>query len=65
MSLDGNFSLVRKASSGRSLLPPKHGAVLFLDDKEVKEFVDSHSATEKPVNSVSVYYLLSDFFTYI
>ncbi|KAI8511855.1 hypothetical protein Bbelb_109550 [Branchiostoma belcheri] len=31
--LDGNFGLVRKASSGTSIVPPHHGSRLFLEDE--------------------------------
>jgi len=56
MSLDGNFSLVRKSSAGRSIDPPTHDSDdnhLFLADDKVKAFVDSYNSIQKPLNLVS------------
>lgn len=46
-SFDGNFGLVRKRSSGKSLQPPKHGNRVFLEDDLVSEFVSGCDAAGK------------------
>ncbi|XP_078659031.1 uncharacterized protein LOC144904191 isoform X1 [Branchiostoma floridae x Branchiostoma belcheri] len=40
--LDGNFGLVRKASSGTSIVPPHHGSRLFMEDEVVKTFLEKY-----------------------
>ncbi len=54
VAMDGNFGLVRKKSSGRSVEPPKHGARLFLCDEEVKQAVASCDNDSKVGDGVSL-----------
>jgi len=58
VSLDANFGLVRKQSSGRSTEPPKHGDLAFLSDDAAKEFVDGYNARQKPDDQVSSIFLI-------
>ncbi|XP_078608414.1 uncharacterized protein LOC144880223 [Branchiostoma floridae x Branchiostoma japonicum] len=46
--LDGNFGLVRKASSGTSIAPPHHGSRMFVKDEVVKTFLSSYKDESKP-----------------
>ncbi|XP_019643775.1 PREDICTED: uncharacterized protein LOC109484857 [Branchiostoma belcheri] len=48
ISLDGNFGLVRKKSSGTSSEPPLHGTSVFLDDDAVQDYMASYDDTSKP-----------------
>lgn len=41
VAIDGNFGLVHKKSSGRSLEPPKHMGRLFIPTEEVQQAIDS------------------------
>nr|XP_054764646.1 uncharacterized protein LOC129271292 [Lytechinus pictus] len=42
ISLDANFGLVRKKSSGQSYHPPNHATDLFVGDDEVHTFVEEY-----------------------
>ncbi|XP_035665583.1 uncharacterized protein LOC118408831 [Branchiostoma floridae] len=53
VAIDANFGLVRKASSGVSSAPPLQGTSMFLDDKEVKEFLSEYSDEAKPPEDCS------------
>ncbi|XP_078661810.1 uncharacterized protein LOC144905876 [Branchiostoma floridae x Branchiostoma belcheri] len=53
VAIDANFGLVRKASSGVSAAPPLHGTTMFLEDSEVKEFLDMYHDEEKPPEDCS------------
>ncbi|KAI8514450.1 hypothetical protein Bbelb_070410 [Branchiostoma belcheri] len=53
VAIDGNFGLVRKASSGVSSGDPLHGTTLFFDDEKVKEFVNNYRDDEKPAEDCS------------
>ncbi|XP_078684926.1 uncharacterized protein LOC144918245 [Branchiostoma floridae x Branchiostoma belcheri] len=53
IAIDGNFGLVRKASSGVSSAPPLHGESMFLDDEELKEFLSTYHDQEKPSEDCS------------
>ncbi|CAH1273365.1 Hypp5105 [Branchiostoma lanceolatum] len=48
ISLDGNFGLVRKKSSGTSSAPPLHGTSVFLDDDVVQAFMATYGDASKP-----------------
>lgn len=54
MSMDANFSLVHKKTSGKGagLENTRHGNQKFSDDKDVYDFVESHSVS-KTSSSVS------------
>ncbi len=45
VTLDANFGLVRKQSSGTSAVEPLHGTRMFVDEKDVEE---SHLDSSKP-----------------
>ncbi|XP_066300410.1 uncharacterized protein [Branchiostoma lanceolatum] len=54
IAIDGNFGLVRKASSGVSSAPPLHGESMFLDDDKLKEFLVKYKQDqEKPSEDCS------------
>ncbi|KAI8515552.1 hypothetical protein Bbelb_063650, partial [Branchiostoma belcheri] len=48
VSLDANFGLVRKRSSGRSSAGPLHQSRYFLPEDDVKEFMSTYSEDSKP-----------------
>eukprot|EP00058_Branchiostoma_floridae_P000616 XP_002586104.1 hypothetical protein BRAFLDRAFT_110006 [Branchiostoma floridae] len=48
VAIDANFGLVGKTSSGVSSAPPLQGTTMFLDDNEVKEFLNEYSDEGKP-----------------
>eukprot|EP00058_Branchiostoma_floridae_P012277 XP_002597765.1 hypothetical protein BRAFLDRAFT_77332 [Branchiostoma floridae] len=48
VAIDANFGLVRKTSSGVSSAPPLQGTTMFLDDNEVKEFLNKYNDEGKP-----------------
>ncbi|XP_064645782.1 uncharacterized protein LOC135499073 [Lineus longissimus] len=47
ISMDGNFGLVRKKSSGVSFSEPKHAGHFFSNQSEVDEFVQKHNGNMK------------------
>ncbi|XP_064645355.1 uncharacterized protein LOC135498820 [Lineus longissimus] len=47
ISMDGNFGLVRKKSSGVSFSEPKHAGHFFSNQSEVDEFVQKHNGSMK------------------
>jgi len=47
MSFDGNFGLVHKRTSGRSLEQPLHGDRVFVDDNVVREFIAGYTREGK------------------
>ncbi|XP_066264562.1 uncharacterized protein [Branchiostoma lanceolatum] len=48
IALDGNFGLVRKSTSGKSIGPPLHGTTMFIDDGTVREFLDPYNDENRP-----------------
>ncbi|XP_035852925.1 uncharacterized protein LOC116055146 [Sander lucioperca] len=48
VTLDANFGLVRKQSSGTSVVEPFHGTRMFVDEKDVEEYLLSHLDSSKP-----------------
>ncbi|XP_064629391.1 uncharacterized protein LOC135488665 [Lineus longissimus] len=46
LSMDANFGLVRKKTSGESVAKPKHEGLYFLDQDEVDKFVRSSDISE-------------------
>ena len=52
-SMDACFGLVRKKSSGKSCLPPRHPCTMFYDQSTVDEFVDEYTSNAQQANSVS------------
>ncbi len=48
VTLDANFGLVRKQSSGTSAVEPLHGTRMFVDEKDVEEYLLSHLDSSKP-----------------
>lgn len=48
VTLDANFGLVRKQSSGTSAVEPLHGTRMFVDEKDVEELLLSHLDSSKP-----------------
>ncbi|XP_064637736.1 uncharacterized protein LOC135493966 isoform X2 [Lineus longissimus] len=48
ISMDANFGLVRKKTSGRSVEEPKHSGVYFVDQNEVDQFLKENSKTQPP-----------------
>ncbi|RXN16026.1 hypothetical protein ROHU_008483 [Labeo rohita] len=48
VTLDANFGLVRKQSSGTSAVEPLHGTRVFVDEKDVEEYLLSHLDSSKP-----------------
>ncbi|XP_073702528.1 uncharacterized protein [Garra rufa] len=48
VALDANFGLVRKQSSGTSAVEPLHGTRMFVDEKDVEEYLLSHLDSSKP-----------------
>lgn len=48
VTLDANFGLVRKQSSGKSVVEPLHGTRMFVDEKDVEEYLLSHLDSSKP-----------------
>ncbi|KAK9960457.1 hypothetical protein ABG768_008312 [Culter alburnus] len=48
VTLDANFGLVRKQSSGTSVVEPLHGTRMFVDEKDVEEYLLSHLDSSKP-----------------
>ncbi|XP_064633909.1 uncharacterized protein LOC135491738 [Lineus longissimus] len=48
ISMDVNFGLVRKKTSGRSVEEPKHSGVYFVDQNEVDQFLKENSKTQPP-----------------
>ena len=48
VTLDANFGLVRKQSSGTSVLEPLHGTSMFVAEKDVQEYLLSHPDGSKP-----------------
>lgn len=53
MSFDGNFGLVHKRSSGRSLEQPLHGDRVFVDDKVVREYMAGYTKEGKDGDAVN------------
>jgi hypothetical protein len=51
--VDGNFGLVRKASSGKDVNPPRMGPLYFADQADVDKFVASYdNKTKSDVSSL-------------
>lgn len=48
VTLDANFGLVRKQSSGASVVEPLHGTRMFVAEKDVQEYLLSHPDSSKP-----------------
>ncbi|XP_049331675.1 uncharacterized protein LOC111195712 isoform X3 [Astyanax mexicanus] len=48
VTLDGNFGLVRKQSSGASIDKPFHGNRMFIGDGRIEEYLSSHPENSKP-----------------
>ncbi|KAK2869371.1 hypothetical protein Q7C36_001242 [Tachysurus vachellii] len=48
VTLDANFGLVRKQSSGTSAVEPLHGTRMFVDEKDVEDYLLSHLDSSKP-----------------
>ncbi|XP_056604136.1 uncharacterized protein LOC130420674 [Triplophysa dalaica] len=48
VTLDANFGLVRKQSSGTSAIEPLHGTRMFVGEKDVEEYLLSHLDSSKP-----------------
>ncbi|XP_056095222.1 uncharacterized protein LOC130073689 [Rhinichthys klamathensis goyatoka] len=48
VTLDANFGLVRKQSSGTSAVEPLHGTRMFVNEKDVEEYLLSHLDSSKP-----------------
>ncbi|XP_028460440.1 uncharacterized protein LOC114572857 [Perca flavescens] len=48
VTLDANFGLVRKQSSGTSVVEPFHGTRMFVDENDVEECLLSHPDSSKP-----------------
>ncbi|XP_038568490.1 uncharacterized protein LOC119898352 [Micropterus salmoides] len=48
VTLDANFGLVRKHSSGTSAVEPLHGTRMFVNEKDVEEYLLSHLDSSKP-----------------
>ncbi|CAM4721750.1 unnamed protein product [Leuciscus chuanchicus] len=48
VTLDANFGLVRKQSSGTSLVEPLHGTRMFVAKNNVQEYLLSHPDNSKP-----------------
>ncbi|GAA6111800.1 uncharacterized protein LOC120485855 isoform X2 [Tachysurus ichikawai] len=48
VTLDANFGLVRKQSSGTSAVEPLHGTRMFVDEKNVEDYLLSHLDSSKP-----------------
>ncbi|XP_056604140.1 uncharacterized protein LOC130420676 isoform X2 [Triplophysa dalaica] len=48
VTLDANFGLVRKQSSGTSAVEPLHGTRMFVSEKDVEEYLLSHLDSSKP-----------------
>ncbi|KAJ8349418.1 hypothetical protein SKAU_G00245480 [Synaphobranchus kaupii] len=46
--LDGNFGLVRKASSGVSVGKPLHGARMFVPDQDIQAYLQANSDSSVP-----------------
>ena len=46
MSLDANFGLVRKKSSGHLIEEPKHPWTVYLGDQEVSDFTTQQDDTK-------------------
>lgn len=48
VTLDANFGLVRKQSSGTSLVEPLHGTRMFVAENNVQKYLLSHPDNNKP-----------------
>lgn len=48
VTLDANFGLVRKQSSGTSADEPLRGTRMFVDEKDEEEYLLSHLDSSKP-----------------
>ncbi|XP_040927240.1 uncharacterized protein LOC114857791 isoform X2 [Betta splendens] len=48
VTMDANFGLVRKRSSGSSLVEPLHGNRMFVREEDVQEYLSSHPDGSKP-----------------
>lgn len=48
VTLDANFGLVRKQSSGKSVVESLHGTRMFVPEKDVQEYLLSHPDGSKP-----------------
>lgn len=60
ISMDGNFGLVRKKSSGVSFSQPKHAGHFFTNQSGVDEFVQKHNGNMKKAGNVrSCYHMYS------
>jgi len=53
-SVDGNFGLCRKKSSGTSVRPPLHGQTMFFEQDEVDKYVESYGTIKVSLNKVCV-----------
>eukprot|EP00058_Branchiostoma_floridae_P012263 XP_002597751.1 hypothetical protein BRAFLDRAFT_77347 [Branchiostoma floridae] len=60
VAIDANFGLVRKTSSGVSSAPPLQGTTMFLDDNEVKEFLNKYNDEGKPPEMPDLSSILAD-----
>ncbi|KAG1930605.1 uncharacterized protein LOC120488660 isoform X1 [Pimephales promelas] len=48
VTLDANFGLVRKQSSGTSAVEPLHGTRMFVNENDVEEYLLSHLDSSEP-----------------
>lgn len=55
-SIDGNFGLCRKKSSGKSVRPPLHDDLMFMKQEAVDEYVRCYGKIEAQIKKVLVYY---------
>ena len=63
ISLDAVFGLCRKVSAGKSIHPPLSGTLIFEDQSQVDNFVDSYNPKEKSLETnVSIW--LSHIYSY-
>ncbi|XP_030597438.1 uncharacterized protein LOC115788522 isoform X2 [Archocentrus centrarchus] len=53
VTMDANFGLVRKRSSGTSAAEPLHGNSMFVKDADVEEYLSSHPDSSKPAEDCS------------
>ncbi len=51
-SIDGNFGLCRKKSSGKSVRPPLHEDTIFLKQETVDNYVKGYGKTKALLNKV-------------
>ncbi len=51
-SIDGNFGLCRKKSSGKSVRPPLHEDTIFMKQESVDQYVQGYGKIEALFNKV-------------